>query len=181
LGEIPVKSEEMKRTQQDPGPEMKNSFNKRETMSGKRSPRCVLEIPISDGSPVSERLNSPGSSSSSSPSASRQNTIEKGTPKGGSSYGYGIPWKGIFGSGKRKSRGRRFSTSSIPLLSNCELTAKTIRQKLLRMWTAEVGVDCGLGFVRKPHWRNFSYSELEAATGKFSPGKGTQTTILLID
>lgn len=36
------------------------------------------------------------------------------------------------------------------------------------MWTADVGIDCGLGFFRKPSWRNFTYSELEAATDKFS-------------
>ncbi|GAB4847211.1 hypothetical protein Ancab_026220 [Ancistrocladus abbreviatus] len=126
------------------------------------SPRGVLEIPVTDGSSVSEEQSSGGFETPATEKA-----------QGGGSI-YGLPWKmGFLDAMKMKKSVKRFSFSTLAMLSNHDisLSGKSLRRKLARNQSAEDGIDCGILPVAKPSWRNFEYSELAAATNNFSPGR----------
>ncbi|KMT09288.1 hypothetical protein BVRB_6g133870 [Beta vulgaris subsp. vulgaris] len=142
------------------------------------SPRGVLEIPISDAYSVTDSPTSVSSSSScNSSSMEKSSSPSKAGAGAGAGAGafnpltYGVQIKGFLDSMKRKSGVRRFSTSTINLLSNSyDLSAKSLK-KFARIRSAEDSIDCGLLSAAKPSWRNFKYSELAAATDHFSPGR----------
>ncbi|XP_057541523.1 receptor-like cytosolic serine/threonine-protein kinase RBK1 [Amaranthus tricolor] len=161
---------EIENTHQNPETEIENGYEKEEITTSESSPRAVLEIPISEGSSVS------GSPTSSCSSASMEKLCSP-TKSGGTApfnplyYGYQL--KGFIDTMKKKSGVGKFSTNTINLLSNYDLSAKSLRKKLARIRSAE---DSCLLSQTKNSWRNFKYSELSAATDHFSPatllGKG---------
>ncbi|GAB2224486.1 hypothetical protein Drorol1_Dr00005247 [Drosera rotundifolia] len=158
--------------------ENQDGFNKpdstEESGDESSSPRGVLETPESDTSSVSEEQIIISTNTSNSTS------VEKSAAQcgggGGGAFGYGIPWK-AFMNGMKKTPLRKFSTSTIALLTSYELASrKSLTRKLARIRSAEDGVDYGLLPMAKPSWRNFEYAELVSATDDFSPerllGKG---------
>ncbi|XP_021728199.1 receptor-like cytosolic serine/threonine-protein kinase RBK1 [Chenopodium quinoa] len=186
-----VSADEIHKTQQNPETELEDAFKNLGIKTSEASPRGVLDIPISDGSSVSDSPKSSSSSSSSSScspsekpsSPQKADEGESGGGGGGGAGGkgggatlfnpltYGIQFKGFFDIMKRKSGVRRLSTTTINLLSNYDLSAKSLRKKLARIRSAEDSFDCGLLSAAKPSWRNFKYSELAVATDHFSPGR----------
>lgn len=177
-----IPAEEIEKSQENPETELEDAFNKMGIKTSETSPRGVLEIPVLDGSSVSENSSasdSPKSCSSCSSSSVEKPSIEKpSSPQKATAtttlfnpLSYGVQFKGFFDIMKRKSAVRRFSTSTINLLSSYDLSAKSLRKKLARIRSAEDSFDCGLLSAAKPSWRNFKYSELAAATDHFSPGR----------
>ena len=165
--------EEIENTHQNPETEIENGYEKEEITTSESSPRAVLEIPISEGSSVS------GSPTSSCSSASMEKLCSP-TKSGGTApfnplyYGYQL--KGFIDTMKKKSGVGKFSTNTINLLSNYDLSAKSLRKKLARIRSAE---DSCLLSQTKHSWRNFKYSELSAATDHFSPGKEFRPPLFL--
>lgn len=171
-----ITEEEIQKTQKNPETEFENEFNKLGIKTSEPSPRGVLEIPISDGSSVSDSPTSSSSSSSCNSSSTEKPSSPKTTSGGGGGalfkpLSYGVQFKGFIDIMKRKSGVKRLSNTTINLLSNYDLSAKSLRKKLARIRSAEASIDCGLFSAAKPSWRNFKYSELAVATDHFSPGK----------
>ncbi|XP_021852423.2 receptor-like cytosolic serine/threonine-protein kinase RBK1 [Spinacia oleracea] len=171
-----IPEEEIQKTQKNPETEFENEFNKLGIKTSEPSPRGVLEIPISDGSSVSDSPTSSSSSSSCNSSSTEKPSSPKTTSGGGGGalfkpLSYGVQFKGFIDIMKRKSGVKRLSNTTINLLSNYDLSAKSLRKKLARIRSAEASIDCGLFSAAKPSWRNFKYSELAVATDHFSPGR----------
>ncbi|KAL2905865.1 Receptor-like cytosolic serine/threonine-protein kinase RBK1 [Bienertia sinuspersici] len=173
-----ISGEEIQKNQQNPETELQDTFNDLGIKTSEPSPRGVLEIPISDESSVSD---SPKSNSSCNSSIEKSSSPQKSGGGGGGGtafnpFTYGVQFKGFINVMKRKTGVRRFSTSTINLLSSYDLSAKSLRKKLARIRSAEDTIDCDLLSAAKPSWRNFKYSDLAAATDHFSPerllGKG---------
>lgn len=123
-----------------------------------------METPVSGSSDFDNSSISSGSSSFDS-SAAEKSTVEN--PLIGEIGSNNVlHWKNLIENIKWKSV-RRFST--IPLIGGYDL--KNLRRKLGRNRSAEEEIDCGDSVVPKPSWRNFSRSELSAATDNFSPGE----------
>lgn len=165
--------EEIQETQQNPEMELHTAFANMGIKTSEPSPRGVLEIPISDAYSVSDSPTSVSSSSSCNSSSMEKSSSPSKAGAGAGAFNpltYGVQIKGFLDSMKRKSGVRRFSTSTINLLSNSyDLSAKSLK-KFARIRSAEDSIDCGLLSAAKPSWRNFKYSELAAATDHFSPG-----------
>ncbi|XVF15305.1 hypothetical protein REPUB_Repub09cG0139800 [Reevesia pubescens] len=149
----------------NPETESKSGVMRSESLNDQPSPRGVLEIPIS-GSDTDT-----SSCSSNSGSYSPEKPV---LPKGNRDSYYGLQWKNIIGAIKKKSA-RSFSI--ISLLTSYEISRKNLWRKQAKLngpEEEEVDIDCLS--VPKPSWKNFSYSELAAATDNFSPenllGKG---------
>ncbi|XP_022740999.1 receptor-like cytosolic serine/threonine-protein kinase RBK1 [Durio zibethinus] len=135
-----------------------------ESLNDQPSPRGVLEIPV-----LGSDSDASSCSSNSSSYSPKKPVFQKGNRDS-----YGLQWKNIIENIKKKSA-RSFSI--IPLLSSYEISRKNLRRKLAKLHGSEeedVDIDCIT--VSKPSWKNFSYSELAAATENFSPenllGKG---------
>lgn len=138
-----------------------------EYISASSSPRGVFEVPIS------------GTDSDSTGSSNYSNTGSQGQRQNGGGRGDvhgGQQWRSMIDALRFKSV-RRFST--IPLLAaSYEISRRNLRNKLARIRTAteddENDLDSALdldGIPTKPSWRNFSYSDLVAATDDFNPSK----------
>ncbi|XVF17375.1 hypothetical protein REPUB_Repub10bG0116100 [Reevesia pubescens] len=149
----------------NPEKESKSGVMRSESINDQASPRGVLEIPV---------LGSDNDTSSCSSNSSSYSPKKHGFQKGNRDS-YGLQWKHIIETIKKKST-RSFSI--IPLLTSYETSRKSLRRKLAKLHGSEeeedVYIDCIP--VAKPSWKNFSYSELAAATDNFNPenllGKG---------
>lgn len=149
---------------ENPDSESLNGTKKHAEIDDLSSPRGVLETPVSGSSDFDNSSISSGSSSFDS-SAAEKSTVEN--PLIGEIGSNNVlHWKNLIENIKWKSV-RRFST--IPLIGGYDL--KNLRRKLGRNRSAEEEIDCGDSVVPKPSWRNFSRSELSAATDNFSPEK----------
>ncbi|XVE86875.1 hypothetical protein DITRI_Ditri18aG0070800 [Diplodiscus trichospermus] len=152
------------RVQENPEMESTTEVMRSELLNDESSPRGVLEIPV-------QGLDSDSSSSSNSSSYSPKKAVLQKLNRDS----YGWQWKSMIDNIKKKSS-RRFSV--IPLLTSYEISRKNIRRKQAKLLGSseeeDVDVDCMP--IPKPSWKNFSYSELAAATDNFSPknllGKG---------
>lgn len=139
-----------------------------EEEEGQSSPRGVLEVPItgsdSDNSISGERSNSFGSSS-----ADEKTTTTEEVERGGGGGGvYGLHWKSLVETIKRRSA-KKFPI--IPLWVGHDVSKKSVRKKLGRNHSTDGNsLDCEDFVVPKPAWRNYSYEELVDATDNFSPG-----------
>ncbi|KAL4377423.1 hypothetical protein GQ457_02G015830 [Hibiscus cannabinus] len=76
----------------------------------------------------------------------------------------GLPWKQMIGTFKKKTP---ISFSIFPLVPSYEISRKCLMKKFSKFYGTEVDTEC-LSPV-KPLYRNFSYSELAAATDNFNP------------
>ncbi|XP_022751139.1 receptor-like cytosolic serine/threonine-protein kinase RBK1 isoform X3 [Durio zibethinus] len=136
-----------------------------ESLNDQPSPRGVLEIPV-----LGSESDTSSCSSNSSSYSPKKPVFQKCNRDS-----YGLQFRNIIGSIKTKTS-RRFSV--IPLLTSYETSRRNLRRKLAKLQGSEeeeeVDIDCIP--VAKPSWKNFSYSELSAATDNFSPenllGKG---------
>lgn len=92
---------------------------------------------------------------------------------------YALQWKNVIENIKKKSA-RSFSI--IPLLTNnYEMSKKNLWRKLTKFYCSEAGVVDIDGIpLPKPSWKNFSYSDLCAATDHFSPGKKQHYQIYIL-
>ncbi|XP_038997725.1 receptor-like cytosolic serine/threonine-protein kinase RBK1 [Hibiscus syriacus] len=79
----------------------------------------------------------------------------------------GFQFKQIFGTIKKKAP---ISFSIFPLATTYEVSRKNVMKKIAKLYGTEVDDDCCIPNV-KPSWKNFTYSELAAATDNFSPDK----------
>ncbi|XVF61500.1 hypothetical protein PTKIN_Ptkin08bG0134800 [Pterospermum kingtungense] len=150
--------------EENPEMESKPGVMRSESVNDQPSPRGVLEIPVLG----SDSDTSSSSSSSYSPKKPGSHKLNRDA--------YGWQWKNIIENIRKKSA-RRFSV--IPLLTSYDLSRRNLRKKLSKFHGSEgeeeaIDIDCIP--VAKPSWKNFSYSELAAATDNFSPenllGKG---------
>ncbi|OMO56289.1 hypothetical protein CCACVL1_26651 [Corchorus capsularis] len=145
--------------------ESKTEVIRSKSLSDEQSPRCVLEIPVSGS-------DSDTSSCSSNSSTFSPKMFKPIFQKGARDLS-NLQWRNIIDNIKKKST-RRFSV--IPLLTSYELSRKNFRRKLAKLQGCEEEIDNDFFPVPKPSWKNFSYSELAAATDNFSPanllGKG---------
>ncbi|XWS33405.1 hypothetical protein CRYUN_Cryun22dG0079600 [Craigia yunnanensis] len=145
--------------------ESKSGVRRSESLNDQPSPRGVLEIPVLGSDSDTSSCNSNSSSYSPKKAVSQKWNRDS----------YGLQWKNIIETIKKKSV-RSFSI--IPLLTSYEISRKNMRRKLAKLHGSEeeeeVDIDCIS--MAKPSWKNFSYSELAAATDNFSPenllGKG---------
>ncbi|XP_058185000.1 receptor-like cytosolic serine/threonine-protein kinase RBK1 isoform X1 [Rhododendron vialii] len=149
---------------ENPDSESLNGTKKDAKIDDLSSPRGVLEAPVSGSSDSDNSSISSGSSSFDS-SAAEKSPVENPLI-GEISSNNVLHWKNLIENIKWKSV-RRFST--IPLIGGYDL--KNLRRKLGRNRSADEEIDCGDSVVPKPSWRNFSRSELSAATDNFSPEK----------
>ena len=140
--------------------ESKSWVMRSELLNDQPSPRGVLEIPVLGSD------SDTGSCSNNSSSYSPMKPVFQKLNRDS----YGWQWKNMIETIKKKSA-RRFSV--IPLLTSYEISRKNLRRKLAKLHGSEeeeeVDIDCIP--VAKPSWKNFSYSELAAATDNFNPGK----------
>ncbi|XWS45025.1 hypothetical protein CRYUN_Cryun15aG0100600 [Craigia yunnanensis] len=151
--------------EENPEKDSKSGVMRSESLNDQPSPRGVLEIPVL------------GSDSDTSSCSSNSNSYSPKKPvsQKWNRDSYGLQWKNIIETIKKKSA-RRFSV--IPLLTSYEISGKNLRRKLAKLHGSEEEeeVDINCIPVAKPSWKNFSYSELAAATDNFSPenllGKG---------
>ncbi|XWS41662.1 hypothetical protein CRYUN_Cryun17cG0101700 [Craigia yunnanensis] len=151
--------------EEKPEMESKSGVMRSALLNDQPSPRGVLEIPVLGSD------SDTGSCSSNSNSYSPKKPVFQKLNRDS----YGWQWKNIIETIKKKSA-RRFSV--IPLLTSYEISRKNLRRKLAKLHGSEeeeeVDIDCIP--VAEPSWKNFSYSELAAATDNFGPenllGKG---------
>lgn len=145
---------------ENPEKEIESGVVRSKSLNDQPSPRGVLEIPVLGmGSDSDSSSSSSSNSSSFSPKKSVSQIVIRDS--------YGLQLKNIIENIKKKSS-RRFSV--IPLLTTYEISRKSLRRKLTKLYTSEEGdIDCIA--VAKPSWKNFPYSQLVAATNNFSPGK----------
>lgn len=153
---------EEEETQEIPEVESPNELTKRDFILDEPSPRCVLEIPISGGE--SGDYDRSSSSTSSSTGSTDKIVQDKTLVNNNSNLSQ---WKTMLSSFKKTSM-RRFSV--IPLLTNYDIIAKrNLKRKLTRIQNSpDMMIDWEGIRIPKPSWRNFDYSELEAATDNFS-------------
>lgn len=146
--------------------ESKPGVMRSESVNDQPSPRGVLEIPVMGSD------SDTSSCSSSSSNSSSYHSLKKPVSQKLNRDSYGWQWKNIIETIRKKST-RRFSV--IPLLTSYDVSRKNWRKKLLKLYGSEEeeeeGVDIDCIPMAKPSWKNFSYSELAAATDDFSPGK----------
>ncbi|KAL4342029.1 hypothetical protein GQ457_06G043770 [Hibiscus cannabinus] len=135
-----------------PEEESKPKEMRSESVNGQPSPRCVLEIPV---------LGSDSDSSSCSSNSSSFSPKIKGNRDS-----YGLQWKNLIGNIKKKSVR---TISLIPVLPSYDISRKNLRRSKLAKLHASEEQDVGINFmaVPKPSWKNFTYSELAAATENF--------------
>ncbi|XP_022751138.1 receptor-like cytosolic serine/threonine-protein kinase RBK1 isoform X2 [Durio zibethinus] len=151
--------------EENPERESKSREMRSESLNDQPSPRGVLEIPV-----LGSESDTSSCSSNSSSYSPKKPVFQKCNRDS-----YGLQFRNIIGSIKTKTS-RRFSV--IPLLTSYETSRRNLRRKLAKLQGSEeeeeVDIDCIP--VAKPSWKNFSYSELSAATDNFSPenllGKG---------
>ncbi|PPS01387.1 hypothetical protein GOBAR_AA19274 [Gossypium barbadense] len=145
-----------------PEKESKSKEMRSASVNEQPSPRCVLEIPV-----LGSDSDTSSCSSNSSSYSPRKPVFQKGNKDS-----YGLQWKNLIGNVKKKYV-RSFSL--IPLLTSNDKNLR--RTKLAKLHASEEEhVDINSIPVPKPSWKNFTYSELAAATDNFSPenliGKG---------
>ncbi|GMI99435.1 ROP binding protein kinases 1 [Hibiscus trionum] len=113
-----------------------------ESVNDQPSPRCVLEIPV---------LGSDSDTSSNSSSFSPKTK--------GNRDSYGLQWKNLIGSIMKKS------ARSLSLLPAYDISRKNLRRsKLAKLHASQ---EQHFMPLPKPSWKNFTYSELAAATDNF--------------
>ncbi|KAA3464134.1 receptor-like cytosolic serine/threonine-protein kinase RBK1 isoform X1 [Gossypium australe] len=140
-----------------PEKESKSNEMRSESVNEQPSPRCVLEIPV-----LGSDSDTSSCSSNSSSYSSRKPVFQKGNKDS----------MNLIGNVKKKYV-RSFSL--IPLLTSNDKNLR--RTKLAKLHASEEEhVDINSIPVPKPSWKNFTYSELAAATDNFSSenliGKG---------
>lgn len=143
------------------------------TRSEEPPPRGVLDVDVSDSSSVS------GTSSGCSSATTDKEKAEKAGHAAAAvaattafnTMTYGSPVKDFVANLKQKSGVRKLSNATISMLTSCDLSTTSIHQKLACTWSADDDIDCSLMGKR---WKNFTYSELVAATNDSSPGKNTE-------
>ena len=146
--------------EENPEKDSKSGAMRSKSLNDQPSPRGVLEIPA-----LGSDYDTSSCSSNSSSYSPKKPVFQKWNRDS-----YGFQLKNIIETIKKKSA-RRFSV--IPLLTSYEISEKNLRRKLAKLHGSEeeeeVDIDCIP--VAKPSKKNFSYSELAAATDNFNPGK----------
>ncbi|KAB1201900.1 Receptor-like cytosolic serine/threonine-protein kinase RBK1 [Morella rubra] len=128
------------------------------------SPRGVLEIPVL-GPMDSDHTGSSSGSSCISPTQKPVAPAQLRESHGGSQ------WRSVIESFRKKSI-RRFTST----LASYDVSKKSLSRRLLRIRSADDGIDYNGTPIPKPSWRSFDFAELAAATDNFSSenliGKG---------
>lgn len=123
------------------------------------SPRGVLEIPVL-GPTDSDHTGSSSGSSCISPTQKPVAPAQLRESHGGSQ------WRSMIESFRKKSI-RRFTST----LASYDVSKKSLSRRLLRIRSADDGIDYNGTPIPKPSWRSFDFAELAAATDNFSSGQ----------